>query len=331
MVRMALVDKVGLIHLPKTLIDAHRLIKQLQQESARLDEFRDLEERLYSRQAITQHMLLLDAALDAYTAERFRRQREADPEMFGVGLGTDESPPSQCRFGGYRFQVSVIYTPVWRPEETWDDCLDPPLDAEPTMMDVCHCPGKDGPSVMRVVDKQLMRLGLCRYEVFNGTGDGGGENEGETQGIHKTMEVEVPGYVRRRCLGHLAWRVADAMIAEYGLHKLVKRMCEYLNDGSTWTRLQAIATTPEDEGGLGLFVESSREHKSMFGTHPGSIVQGRPETDKGFYTFLRAKNTSCTWCVRVTSLTGTWRRRQGQQWPSWETWKGAPSEVSAQR
>jgi len=43
-------------------------------------------------------------------------------------------------------------------------------------------------------------------------GDGGGENEGIVHGMHAQLEADVPGYVRRRCLGHLAWRVTDAVI-----------------------------------------------------------------------------------------------------------------------
>ena len=69
----------------------------------------------------------------------------------------------------------------------------------------------------------------------------------------------------------------------------MKALCKYLGDGCTWTRLQGIATTPILEGGLALFGELSREHANFFGTLPGSIVQGRPESDKNFYVFLRGK------------------------------------------
>ena len=156
------------------------------------------------------------------------------------------------------------------------------------MADICHCPGKDGVTVMGVLDKQLMRPGMSRYEVFNVVGDGGGENEGSS-GIHATMETEVPGYVRRRCLGHVAWRVADAMLDEWDQYSDVKTLCSYMSDGVTWSRLQALATTPVLEGGLGLFQEMSREHKAIFGRAPGGIVEGRPESVLHFLTFLRGK------------------------------------------
>ena len=290
-IRMALVDKIATKHMPSTLVDAHRIIQRLlsKDKEQNMEDVQRQQDGLYSKVALQHHMLILDDALDAYTAERWKRTRDSDPTGWAVGVATDESPPSQARFGGYRFQVTVVYTPVWRPEHTWDDCRDPPLDAEQTMLDVCHCPGKDGPAVMAVLDKQLGRLGLSRYEMVNGTGDGGGENEGNSQGIHAIMESDVPGYVRRRCLGHLAWRVADAMLDECPHHARVKALCKYLGDGCTWTRLQGIATTPILEGGLALFGELSREQANFFGTLPGSIVQGRPESDKHFYVFLRGK------------------------------------------
>ena len=181
-----------------------------------------------------------------------------------------------------------MYTPLWRPEETWEASEDAPLDAAPLLLDLCHCPGKDGPAVMRVIDKQLGRVGLSRYDVCSGAGDGGGENEGQS-GIHASFEADNPHYVRRRCLGHIAWRLADALLAEVPDYKLITRLCEYLCEGSTWTRLQGLATTPVLEGGLGLFPELSREHARVFGTTPGSIVKGRPESACEFLAFLRAK------------------------------------------
>ena len=55
----------------------------------------------------------------------------------------------------------------------------------------------------RIVEKQLGRLGLSCFDVVPGTGDGGGENEGQ-QGVRAYFENLNPGYVRRRCLPHIA-------------------------------------------------------------------------------------------------------------------------------
>ena len=74
-----------------------------------------------------------------------------------------------------------------------------------------HCPGKKGKDVWNIIEKQLHRLGLSTHDVVAGVGDGGGENEGET-GAQHSFEEESSGYVRRRCLPHIAWRAADQAI-----------------------------------------------------------------------------------------------------------------------
>ena len=66
---------------------------------------------------------------------------------------------------------------------SWNASETPPLDVEPRLLIICQCPGKDGPSVMRVVDKQLARVGLMRYDVKSMVGDGGAENEGMFKGM----------------------------------------------------------------------------------------------------------------------------------------------------
>ena len=216
-------------------------------------------------------------------------QRKADPEAFGVAVATDESPPSQRRFGGYRFQVTMVYYPSWHPVETWERAKAPPLDVHSKFLDVCHCPGKDGATVMQVLDKQLSSIGLSRFDVVSMTGDGGAENEGMVNGMHALLEAQVPGYVRRRCLGHLAWRCADAVIAGIPDYADIKKICEYFSKGVTWTRLQALASLPVADHGMGLLAERSPEFKRVFFHAPGPIVDTRPESDKNFLQFLGGK------------------------------------------
>ena len=67
----------------------------------------------------------------------------------------------------------------------------------------------------------MMRVATSRYDVCNIVGDGGGENHGGS-GIHATMEADVPGYVRRRCLGHVSWGTVDALLNEWEQHSDVK-------------------------------------------------------------------------------------------------------------
>ena len=93
-------------------------------------------------------------------------------------------------------------------------------------------------NVSRVVEKQLARVGLNSFDVVAGTGDGGGENEG-SHGIHRHFEDLCPGYVRHRCLPHIAWRTADMAIKASNLE--YKHLAAYLVDGTTWTRLREIA------------------------------------------------------------------------------------------
>ena len=133
------------------------------------------------------------------------------------------------------------------------------------MGDICHCPGKKGVDVSRVTEKQLSRVGLNGFDVCSGTGDGGGENEGH-QGVHSYYENLNPGYVRRRCVPHIAWRTCDSAIRASGLD--YKALAAYLCEGVTWSRLREIATKGLAEGGLALFRDGSQQCKDLFGTSP---------------------------------------------------------------
>ena len=188
-----------------------------------------------------------------------------------------------------RFQITYIYWPEWPPEDQWETSPTAPLKIGSRLLDVVNCPGKDGASVMQVLEKQLERLGLHRHDVVCGVGDGGGENEAQYNGVHATFEDAVPGYVRRRCLGHMAWRVADATLAAVPEYARIKKLAEYLGDGVTWQRLQSLATHGILEGGMGQFGVGSAEHKRIFGKAPGGIVDGRPESDLNFLRFLKGR------------------------------------------
>ena len=65
-------------------------------------------EELQSKHTLRRHLLLLDAAVDRCTAEdRWTLKKEG--RFAGVALATDESPPSQPRFRGLRFQITLMY------------------------------------------------------------------------------------------------------------------------------------------------------------------------------------------------------------------------------
>ena len=108
------------------------------------------------------------------------------------------------------------------------------------------------------IEKQLGRIGLGRHDVFSGSGDGGGENEG-AHGIHARFEEAVSGYVRRRCLAHNSWRSAEAGFPKMGdVREGWKAISRHLHDGGVWARLKIAAIAPVDYGGLSLFAQGSR-------------------------------------------------------------------------
>ena len=201
-------------------------------------------------------------------------------------MATDESPPKQPRFRGLRFQITVLYLGRFLPVSSWETSASPPIECTSTLADLMHCPGKKGTDVSRILDAQLGRLGLSAYDVVAATGDGGGENEGSS-GIHSYFEHLCPGYVRHRCLPHIAWRTGDMAIRTSGIE--YKAMCAYLTEGITWTRLREIAVRAPVDGGLGLFSDGGRHCQLLFRTSPGSILCNRPETDLNFLRFLRGK------------------------------------------
>ena len=52
------------------------------------------------------HCLVLDEALDEVVKARLQRARGVS--FFGCGMASDESPPSQDRVAGFRFQITYI-------------------------------------------------------------------------------------------------------------------------------------------------------------------------------------------------------------------------------
>ena len=114
----------------RTLVDAQRVLAGLRGPATEVVALAI--EEFFCRQSLARHLQVLDAALDAWQSQEWTRRRDADPEGWGLAVATDESPPSQPRFGGLRFQVTLVYAPLWKPEETWDDSLAPPWTSRAT-------------------------------------------------------------------------------------------------------------------------------------------------------------------------------------------------------
>ena len=245
----------------------------------------DIEDQLVHRTTLGRHLLTLDGAVDRCVSDLLFQHRELD-RLAGVAVATDESPPSAPRFRGLRFQITLIYWGTFLPFDAWETSVEPPILVSSCLGDITHCPGKKGVDVSRVIEKQLSRVGLNCFDVCSGTGDGGGENEGHL-GVHAYFENLNPGYVRRRCLPHIAWRTCDSAIRASSLD--YKALAAYLCEGVTWSRLREIATKGPAEGGLMLFPDASQQCKDVFGRSPSAICDSRPDTDLTFLKLLADK------------------------------------------
>ena len=287
-IELAQATKTALRNVPETIARATRFSTLLlhgegagfeEERTAALAAARAIDETC-SRQALARHTLVVADALQLLLRDRLTEARGTT--FHGVGICSDESPPRTKRFSGYRFQITWVYVPFIPSVDAWalpayDERA--PVTFERYLLDIVHCPGKDGASVMHVLEKQLDRIGLGRYDVFSGTGDGGGENEG-ANGIHATFEEAMPGYVRRRCLGHISWRSAEAGFPSMGnVREGWKAISRHLHEGGVWARLKIAATASVDYGGLALYAQGSRAYAAVFGQAPPTVINDRPETD----------------------------------------------------
>ena len=283
-VKFMVKNRLASYRVKDTVQDSHELLTLLNDSSSSLGP-EATDELLYHRCQLQRHMLLLDGAVDRYTSEHLLTLRE-EGRFAGVALVTDESPPNKPRFRGLRFQITVFFCGAFQPVSQWESSQDPPMSCTTCLADIMHCPGKKGVDVSRVLEKQLSRLGLNCFDVTAGTGDGGGENEGHL-GVHAFFENLSPGYVRHRCIPHIAWRTCDVAIRVSGLDH--RALAVYLVDGITWSRLRDLACKQKAFGGLELFKDGSKQCKNIFGKSPSAIVDGRPETDLQFLKLLEGK------------------------------------------
>ncbi len=171
-VQFVLENRVSWRRFGDTVKAAGKLIENLISvpgSSGDLPDVPRLEDILIGRHQLMRHTLLLDGAIDLYTADEVLVAREQG-NFAGAALATDESPPSQPRFLGLRFQITVMYLGKYDPPDMWEGRTAPPISRTSMLADIMHCPGKKGTDVSRVLEQQLARVGLNRYDVVGCTG-----------------------------------------------------------------------------------------------------------------------------------------------------------------
>ena len=113
--RAALVNQIGLGRFANSFLDYARLRAGLKRSAD--EEDLAIGDKGTSRWPLAKHVIALGMALESLLKEELQEMRATDPGAFGVALATDESPPSQRRFCGFRFQVTVVYVSAWLPQE----------------------------------------------------------------------------------------------------------------------------------------------------------------------------------------------------------------------
>jgi hypothetical protein len=210
------------------------------------------------------------------------------------------------RYQGLRFQITLVYWVEFIAIGRWEDAefdAKPPIKVHTHLCDVLNCPGKTGDHVLEVLEKQWARYALNKYDCVAGTGDGGGENEGAS-GVHSQLERFVPDYCRRRCLGHLPWRVADQGLIELGdLHIKTKAISAFLHESGTWNRFKSIAVADIADGGLALFPDASPAFAHMFGCGSPRSLDERPDTTAALLEWLIPRHQTLAIIVRHDEAT----------------------------
>ncbi len=126
--------------------------------------------------ALSKHALLVDQALDRVLATDIKKERGIS--FFGIGMASGESTRESRRFCAFSLQVTQVYIP-WIPDPlTWSAWNSPPIRVQKRLVDIVHCPHKDGGPLAKAMQLQMQTLGLALHDIHSGTGDGGGRWRG---------------------------------------------------------------------------------------------------------------------------------------------------------
>lgn len=246
-------------------------------------------ERMYSYTTYIRHTLLLEESVDRHFKAVFTAMRGRG-ELTGIGLCSDESPPSAARLAGLRFQITVIYVPKFSPVSDWATARDPPVQPQTMFLDIVNVPGKTGTDLLDCWERQLARVGLELGDISSFCADGGGENTGIT-GSHALLLARNESVVSKTCLSHVPWRsCAHGLEASGETLTELHAMNAFLHQGVSWRRLQEIAVQGCDRGGAGLFEAGSVEFVKVFATAPPKVIDNRPESVVDFLGWLVGKD-----------------------------------------
>ena len=163
---------------------------------------------------------------------------------------------------------------------------DYPFQREQRLTDIMNVPMKTGSATLDVINIQTSRLGVSMQDYCAGTGDGGGENEGQ-YGIHALVSEANNEYCAKRCMPHVSWCTFKAGLEHMEPHyKKSEALNRYLRRGITWSRLQTIAVLPVASGGLAMFTDGSRECVDFFKNAPPRLIEERPEATFDYMRWL---------------------------------------------
>ena len=107
-----LTNGVTMWRAPETISSAVSLVASLSGSSSSQKDLFDI--NVVSRFTLKRGLMLLDGGVDRCLSDSLWNLREHG-RFAGAAVATDESPPSQPRFRGLRFQITVMYWGAFEP------------------------------------------------------------------------------------------------------------------------------------------------------------------------------------------------------------------------
>lgn len=248
--------RLALMRAPECLCAAVRLLLEPSfVEANAVDKF-------VSATSAARHLHETDLVLMFLVAKKVADARASDTYV-GYTLVIDESP-----FRDWRLQITLASIPQFINDKFWDCAgyrddipVAPPL---AFMCTVVLVQGKDGYSLVRVLDKQTDEIKLPLNEALCLGVDRGAENKGNAgavgilrDGIRSTADAPVPteyagnpATLDKPCVSHIVWssiKNLDNLPVSKEVMSERKAIERYIARGITWTSLRALYAQGVDE------------------------------------------------------------------------------------